>query len=114
MAKGLDRRRANEPKTLEPMTLMHKRQREIDSTQPATILAMGKWSYHKPQHSKGVLEATAHAVASWEISDPFAYGRTYLHTKQGYIDPLQTIADMSSRVAARRAARAKLVAHDGV
>lgn len=86
---------------VEPMHIMLKRYDEIERTTSEV--------YRKPQHSLGTLDNVARAVADWDFSDPFAYGRTYLYAKQGYIEPADITKDYHLRTVARRAARAKEV-----
>lgn len=86
---------------VEPMHTMLNRYREIEKDYPA--------KYTKPQVTLGRIEATAQAVADWDLSDPFAYGRAALYVRQGYIEPEQTIKDYHMRTVARRAARVKEV-----
>lgn len=68
--------------------------------------------YRKPEVTLGQIEKAARAMAEWDNSDPFAYGRTALHVKQGYIDPNDIMKEVTQRTLARRAARAKEVDHD--
>ena len=84
----------------EPMSLFHKREKtgEIPN-QPLK----------KPEYSKGVVEKAAAAMADWENSDPFAYGRTALHVRQGYLDPREVVKEMGQRTIARRVAKVREV-----
>lgn len=86
----------------EPMRFMHKRAKELDKL-------LGNSTYRKPEHSPGTVQTVAIAVAEWDLSDPFAYGRTKLHAKQGYIDPLKVTDEMKQRTIARRVAKAREV-----
>lgn len=92
----------------EPMSLMHKRGKELDKLHRRND-GKPELPYFKPQHSLGVIEKVARAVADWDLNDPFAYGRTALHAKQGYIDPMKLGEEMHMRTVARRVARAREV-----
>lgn len=83
----------------EPMNLMHKREKMIDEMFPLP--------YRKPEVTLGAIEKAARAAADWDLNDPFAYGRTALHVKQGYLDPLAVVKEMEERTVARKAARRK-------
>jgi hypothetical protein len=61
--------------------------------------------YRKPEVTRGKIEAAATAAATWDNSDPFAYGRTALHVKQGYLDPEKVVEETHKRTIARRVAR---------
>ena len=63
----------------------------------------------KPEHSIGLKDKAARASADWNNSDPFAYGRTYLHVQQGYVEPHELIKELTQRTLARKAARVKEV-----
>jgi len=86
----------------EPMSLMHKREKQGEI--PSAPMK-------KPEHAKGVVERAATAWAEWENSDPFAYGRTALHVRQGYLDPKEVEREMGQRTIARRVAKAREVEH---
>lgn len=86
---------------IEPMHTMLRRYEEIERSEPL--------EYRKPEVSLGKLDAVARAVADWDLSDPFAYGRTYLYAKQGYIEPEEIIKDYHMRTLARRVARVREV-----
>lgn len=79
----------------EPMTLMRKREKLIDTLYPKP----------KPMHTLGVIDKAARAAADWDLNDPFTYGRTALHVKQGYCDPAQVVKEAEERTIARKAAR---------
>lgn len=83
----------------EPMSLIHKRQKLLDQ------------GLFDPQRevTNGAAEKVARAVADWELSDPFAYGRTFLHAKRGLLDPTKLSEEMHLRTVARRAAKIKEV-----
>jgi hypothetical protein len=86
----------------EPMHTMQRRYEYIERHEPK--------QYVKPQYMPaGVVETVARAVADWDLSDPFAYGRTALYARQGYIDVEQTIADYNLRTIARKAAKRREV-----
>lgn len=85
----------------EPMNLLHKREKMIDEMFPLP--------YRKPEVTLGQIEKAARAMADWDLSDPFSYGRTALHVRQGYLEPAEIIKEMSERTLARRAARRKEV-----
>lgn len=80
----------------EPMSLMHKREKDLPPL-----------PYRKPEVTQGAAEKAAGAMADWDNSDPFSYGRTMLYVKQGYIDPRDTIKDMSKRTLERRLAKVR-------
>lgn len=83
----------------EPMSFIHKRQKNLDQ------------GLFDPQRdiTLGSAEKVAHAVADWELSDPFAFGRTFLHAKKGLLDPLKLSEEMHMRTVARKAAKVKAV-----
>lgn len=84
----------------EPMTLIHKREKA------------GEIPLHrlpKPQVSLGKIEKAAGAMADWDNSDPFAYGRTALHVRQGYLEADLVIKEMTQRTTAHRVAKAREV-----
>lgn len=80
----------------EPMTLMRKREKMINEM---------PLPYRKPEHTLGVIDKAARAAADWDLNDPFAYGRTALHVRQGYCDPAQVVKEAEERTIARKAAR---------
>lgn len=92
---------AEKEKKPEPMTMMRNREREIDLMFPLP--------YRKPSVTLGQIDKAATAVAEWENSDPFAYGRTALHVRQGYLDPAVLVKEMTQRTIARRVAKAREV-----
>lgn len=79
----------------EPMTLLHKREKEL--------LDLRGW---KPPVTLGAVDKAATAMAEWDNADPFAYNRTALHVKQGYLNSNEVVEEMQKRTIARRAARA--------
>lgn len=93
----------------EPMSLMHKRvkQGEVPSDKMWELHP----HYHKPEVTLGKKEKVATAVAAWDNSDPFAYGRAYLHVTQGYIAPEDTIKEAVQATIVRRRAKIKEVEH---
>lgn len=93
----------------EPSTLLHL------LSQRAKMLGLDAAEfppYRKPEVTLGKIEKAATAMAEWDNSDPFAYGRTALHVKQGYLDPNEVIKEVTQRTAARRVARAREVDND--
>lgn len=84
----------------EPMTLFHKREKAGEI--PAKTLP-------KPEVTLGQIDKAATAMAEWENSDPFAYSRTALHVKQGYLRADEVIKEMTQRTIARRVAKAREV-----
>lgn len=84
----------------EPMSLMHKREKQGEV--PPIALP-------RPEVTLGKLEKVALSVAAWDKSNPFAYGRAYLHAKQGFIQPEETIKEMDQRTLARKVAKAREV-----
>lgn len=84
----------------EPMSLIHKRQKNVDA-------GIFDPSHPKNRPSLGMTDKAATAMAEWDNSDPFAYGRMALHVKQGLVDPAEIIKEMSQRTTARRVARAR-------
>jgi len=84
----------------EPMSLFH--QRERDGEVPSSVRP-------KPQVTKGMIDKAATAMAEWDNSDPFAYARTALHVKQGFLNPREVVEEMQKRTVARRVARAREV-----
>lgn len=84
----------------EPMSLFHKREKQGMIPDPKLPL---------PQHGMGVVDRAAKAMADWDNSDPFAYNRTALYVRQGYLRPDEIIKEMGMRTLARRAARIKEV-----
>lgn len=83
----------------EPMTLFHKREKQGEI--PAFRV--------RPEVTKGAAHKAAEAMAAWDNSDPFAYGRTYLHTKQGFLNSKVVVEEMHNRTVARRVAKAREV-----
>lgn len=83
----------------EPMTLIRKREKQLDA---------GLFDPVKGQ-TLGQIEKAGQAMAAWDNSDPFAYGRTALHVKQGYLRSEEVVKDMHMRTIARRAAKVKEV-----
>lgn len=83
----------------EPMSLFHKRE-QMGEIPPR---------HRKPEITRGEAERAAEAMAAWDNSDPFAYGRTFLHTKQGYINSREVVEEMHKRTVARRVAKAREV-----
>lgn len=83
----------------EPMSLMHKRQKEVDA------------GLHDPVKGQtlGQIAKAAAAMAAWDNSNLFAYGRTALHVKQGYLRSEEVVKEMQQRTIARRAAKVKEV-----
>lgn len=81
----------------EPMSLIHKRQKQLDQ------------GIFDPQRevTNGAAEKVATAVAAWDLSDPFAFGRAFLHAKKGIIDPEEIAKEMHLRVVARKAANSR-------
>jgi len=77
--------------------LMKGREKEVDTMYPRP--------YRKPEVSPGRVEQAAQAVAAWDNSDPFAYGRTALYARQGYIDVEETVSSMNKRALARKVAK---------
>jgi hypothetical protein len=63
----------------------------------------------KREATLGRIEKAARASAEWNNSDPFAYGRTALHVKQGYLDPEAVEREFRNRTLARQAAKRKEV-----
>jgi hypothetical protein len=82
----------------EPMSIFHKREKNGEA---------GDRAYPKGAATLGQIDRAAAAMAAWDNSDPFAYGRTALHVKQGYLHPEEVVSEMSKRTIARAAARAK-------
>lgn len=82
----------------EPMSLFHKREKQGEI--PPERLP-------KPEYGMGTVETAARAVADWENSDPFAFKRTMLHVRQGYLDPKELVKEYTQRTLARRAAKIK-------
>lgn len=81
----------------EPMSIIRKREKDLPI------------SHVKPEVTPGKVETAAAALASWDNSDPFAYGRAALHLRQGYLDPAEVIKEYGMRVIARRAAKVREV-----
>lgn len=97
----------------EPMSLMRKREKELDK-QFSSVNAAGERVEHlemrrKPEVTAGRVEKAATAYAKWDLNDPFAYGRTALHARQGFINPEETAKEFTMRTVARKAARVKEV-----
>lgn len=97
----------------EPMTLMHKREKELDKyfsyKDAAGHIIENLYARRKPEITFGLAEKAAKAMADWDNSDPFAYGRTFLHVKQDYVNGIDIVKEMSQRTTARRAAKAREV-----
>lgn len=96
----------------EPMQMMHKRIK--DGEIPGDVIAelnmirCGR-VYCPPEVTAGVVESGARAMADWDNSDPFAYGRTALYIRQGYVWSAGIVKEMTQRTMARKAARRKEV-----
>jgi len=84
----------------EPMALFHKR--EQSGEVPAVALK-------KPEVTLGQIDKAATAMAAWDNSDPFSYGRTALYVKQGYLNVADVVKEMGQRTIARRAAKSREV-----
>lgn len=84
----------------EPMSLFHKREKAGDV--PPHVLP-------RPDHGIGTVFKAATAMADWDNSDPFAFKRTVLHLRQGFLDPDTVIKEMGQRTLARRVAKAREV-----
>lgn len=92
----------------EPMTLMKRRfeSGEVPSEADAKIsMSRCGRQFCKPEVTPGAAEKAAQAMAEWDNSDPFAYGRTLLHVKQGFVSANTFVEEMQKRTIARRAAR---------
>lgn len=85
-----------------PAVMQLFRKREKDGEIPEKTLA-------RPMVSLGQIDKAASAMAAWDNSDPFAYGRTALYVKQGYLQSDVVIKEMSQRTMARRIAKAREV-----
>lgn len=83
----------------EPMMLFHKREKAGE------IPAFPR----KPEITRGEASQAAEAMAAWDNSDPFAYGRTFLHVKQGYLNSREVVEEMHKRTVARKIAKAREV-----
>lgn len=83
----------------EPMTLMHKREKNGEIVENRI----------KGNIPPGPIAKAARAMADWDNSDPFSYGRTALHVSQGYIAPDDIVAEMTHRTIARQAAKRREV-----
>lgn len=81
----------------EPMTLMNKLAKEGSPPSPKGLATLGQ------------IEKAASAMAQWDNSDPFSYGRTALHVRQGYLRSDEVIKEMGQRTLARRAAKIREV-----
>lgn len=95
----------------EPMSLMRKREKELDR-QFSYIDRNGKRHeapHRKPEVTNGSADKAATAAAEWDLNDPFTYSRTFLHTKQGYINSDDAVKEFAMRTLARRAARIREV-----
>lgn len=84
----------------EPMSLFHKREKAGEI--PGFVLP-------KPDYGMGTVFKAATAMAEWDNSDPFAFKRTVLHVRQGYLLPDLIVKEMGQRTLARRVARAREV-----
>jgi hypothetical protein len=84
----------------EPMTLLHNREKGVDQ---------GIYSSPKGVATLGEIDKAATAMAEWDNSDPFAYNRTALYVRQGFLDPNEVVKEMGQRTIARRVARAREV-----
>lgn len=84
----------------EPMSIFHKREKsgEIPSER-----------LKKPDVTAGQAAKAGEAMAAWDNSDPFAYGRTVLYVKQGYLRSDEVVKEMSQRTLARRVAKSREV-----
>lgn len=92
----------------EPMSLFRKREKELDRQFSSVVNGERvELPRIKPEVSKGDVEKAADAAASWDLNDPFAYGRTALHVKQGYLRSDEVVKEFSMRTIARKAAKVK-------
>lgn len=80
--------------------LLHKREQMDADTMPRR-----DGHVIRPEVSKGKVDKAARAMADWENSDPFSYGRTALYVRQGYLDPEEVIKETQQRTLARRVAK---------
>lgn len=55
----------------------------------------------------GQIANAASAMADWDHSDPFAYNRTALYVRQGYLRSEEVVKEMTQRTIARRVAKAR-------
>lgn len=96
----------------EPMSLMHKRVKDHsvpdDAAANISLYRCGK-VYCPPEVSKGQIAQAAQAMAAWDNSNPFAYGRTVLHVTRGYLRSDEIVKEAWQRAMQRRAARVKEV-----
>lgn len=83
----------------EPMSYLHKREREL----PLRPLP------RPTEFGIGKVFQAATAQAEWDNSDPFAFKRTVLHIRQGFVSPEDIIKEATRRTNARRVAKAKEV-----
>lgn len=83
----------------EPMSLMHKREKNGSLNEPS----------RKGMATLGQIANAARAMADWDSSDPFAYGRTALHVSQGFLDPELVVKEMTQRTVARQVAKRREV-----
>lgn len=84
----------------EPMSLFHRREKNGEVSNVAS---------RKGVATRGEIEKAAFAMAAWDSSDPFAYGRTALHVEQGFLNSDEVVKEMSHRTLARQAAKRKEV-----
>lgn len=85
----------------EPMSILRKRERELPERE--SVLKSRNFV------TAGMIQKAATAVADWDNSDPFAYGRMALHVKQGYLVSADVVKEFEQRTVARRVAKAREV-----
>lgn len=62
----------------------------------------GEPVYHMPQVNEAAAHTAAKAWAAWERSDPWAYARTLLHIRRGYVFASDVLQDANAKLAARQ------------
>lgn len=79
----------------EPMSLMHKREKNSSLDIPP----------RKGMATIGQIMKAAKAAAEWDNADPFAYGRMALHVSQGFVNSTDIVEEMTQRTAKRKTAK---------
>lgn len=87
-----------ESRTLVPEPMKIIREREKD------VLAMPE-PYRVPQQSPQAIHDAAKAYATFDCSDPFAYGRMYLHLSRGLELASTVLGEFRSKVRVRQIAK---------
>ena len=76
----------------EPMKLIREREKEVMEL---------PLPYRVPQYPAQLIDDAARAYATFDNSDPFAYGRMELYCTRGYENPFQILPEFRGKVRVR-------------